>query len=62
MSVVLERHSSEVRANQFVLLACSYVQIPRSEQFFSRYIATGQDEGLGTLYLLTQCYKPPKLK
>jgi hypothetical protein len=30
MSIVLERHSSEVRANQFVLLACSYLQIPRS--------------------------------
>jgi hypothetical protein len=30
MSTALERHPSEVRANQFVLLACSYVQIPRS--------------------------------
>jgi hypothetical protein len=30
MSIALERHSSEVRANQFLLLACSYVQIPRS--------------------------------
>jgi hypothetical protein len=30
MSITLERHSSEVRANQFALLACSYIQIPRS--------------------------------
>jgi hypothetical protein len=30
MSVALERHADEVRANQFALLVCSYVQIPRS--------------------------------
>jgi hypothetical protein len=30
MSVALKKHSSEVRANQFVLLAYSYVQIPCS--------------------------------
>jgi hypothetical protein len=30
MSIALERHSSEVYANLFMLLACSYVQIPHS--------------------------------
>jgi hypothetical protein len=28
MEIALERHSSKVCANKFVLLACSYVQIP----------------------------------
>jgi hypothetical protein len=30
MLITSERHSSEVHTNQFMLLACSYVQIPRS--------------------------------